>query len=675
MNKDDYQIRIDLLTEAAADRQLDLVNAINSAGVACRVVAMSSASNPDSQGQADAVLVDWRDTSRSLPTLPKNIPAIALVNAEDKSLINAASSFVFDDFVSVAELACPLFLHRLKRVLGRYRSPIALSRLKRPELQLIQAIVDNSSDWIFVKDLYHRFLFVSEAFARTARLTRDEIIGRDDLEIGTNVVDVYGSPELGWRGFWEQDDEVIASGEPTLELLNPGWSTLVGQSDRQRCLRYPLKNRRGEVYALLVITTNIAKPADNRLDINARSNMLDKVLGEMHMAQENRLVAEKSAMAKNKLLASASHDLRQPLHAMGLFLDLLERRVTGDEQLELISSIKRSSNTLSALFSSLLDISRLDADIVKVSRTHFPLENLLSNLRGEFEALGLQKSLTVSIPHCDDVIYTDAVLFERILRNLVQNAVTYTKAGTVFVGYDYRKGALDVVVSDTGPGIPAKEQEKIYTEYYQIQRPEQVTTKGLGLGLAIVYRLIDLLDLDLHLHSEIGEGTRFCISVPLGECALVALPIVENEQPKLAGQTILIIDDETDIRSGMASILRGYECSTITAESADKAIEMLTRQGVTPDVIVADYRLLDGETGDRAVAQLRQLFNTDLPAVIVTGDTSTRCIREITQCGFQILHKPVKPEKLVAAISNLLAAGTEYTPAPTVDGSLSAHGG
>jgi len=659
MKRDDCQIRVVILAPANSDDAERWASAVSSVNVACRVISLSAASEPGALQATDIVLIDWRNDKVKLPNWPKSLPSIALVTLGQAAL-NQASGAVFDDFATEAELGSELFVLRLKRLQSRYRNPVSLSRINSPELQLAQAIVNNSSDWIFVKDLYHRFLFVSETFAETTGLPIDKIIGRDDLEIGTNEIDVYGSPELGWRGFWAQDDDAIAGGVPTVEL-NPDWRAIVGQTQHRQCLRVPLKNRRGQVYALLVISSNVTNPADNRLDINARSSMLDKVLGEMRKAQESRIVAEQAEMAKNKLLASASHDLRQPLHAMGLFLDLLERRVSGEEERELISNVKRSSDALSILFNSLLDISRLDANVVEVNQTHFAIEKLLSNLRSEFEAVGLQKSLSIGIPPCDDIIWTDAVLLERILRNLVQNAVTYTKSGSVTVTCEPRREELEIVVTDTGPGIPATEQEAIFSEYYQMPSKEQIPAKGLGLGLAIVNRLVELMDLDIDLQSDVGHGARFSVSVPLGDRSLVLeAPATATHEPELQGQTILIIDDESDIRDGMARMLLRYNCSTITAESADQAIDRLLKHNSGPDVIVADYRLMAGETGDQAISRIRAQYCADIPAVIVTGDTSADRIKEATQHGFQILHKPVQPRQLVAVISGLLVGQTQH---------------
>ena len=638
-----------------------LLSALEKAGFDFDVHEASlDTANPSDALDYDCILVDWRDANPDVAqfflALAGSIPTIALINSDqEQGDLNLIAGF--NDFVCVEEIGLSTFQLRVRRLISRYKDPMSLTSTNSPEAQLLQTVVNHSTDWVFIKDLQHRFLAVSEEYASSLERSFDSVIGKNDLEVGFSEDVVLGSERADWRGFWPQDDEAISKGEPTVET-NPYWRVFTGDTRHRKTIRVPLKNHWGEVYALMVCSEDVTAIVKAEQILRERNEMLEKVTQEKLKADHSRLMAELAVTAKNKFIATASHDLRQPLHALGLYLDVLESKVNSDDQKALIAKIKNSSTALSVLFNSLLDLSRLDAGVVEVESAHFRVDPLLTSLRVEFEEVASDKELDIQIGQSDAVLLTDAVLLERILRNLIQNAITHTEAGKVEVKCAVVGQCLRVDVSDTGPGIPQYEQNAIFSEYYQLEHAGRRPTIGLGLGLAIVRRLVDLMDVKFELASVSGEGSVFSIEVPLGDEASISEIVSLPTQTELQGQTILIIDDEADILDGMMHVLKAHGCSSITALSAAQAIEKLTERDVVPSMIVADYRLQNGQTGDMAIECIREEFNSEIPAIIVTGDTSADRLKEATQSGFRLLHKPVQSEELLSEITSQLIGST-----------------
>lgn len=619
----------------------------------------SSKSNSTSVSH-DCILVDWRSADAGIAEhfakQSGREPVIALIGA-DQDNIDLSELTGFNDWVCEEEIGLPSFSLRLKRLISRYRDPLSLRSSNSPEAQLLQTVVNYSSDWLFIKDLEHRFLAASEEYASSLERPIEDVIGKNDLEIGYSKHVVLGSEKADWLGFWPQDDSAVVSGEPAIET-NPYWRVFSGDTRHRKTSRVPLKNHWGEVYALLVCSEDITTIVKTERVLRERSDMLEKVTHEKDKADHSRLMAELAVTAKNKFIATASHDLRQPLHALGLYLDVLEAKVKGVDEQALITKIKNSSNALSVLFNSLLDLSRLDAGVVEVEQVHFPVGGLLSSLSEEFEEVAADKSLSIKVMHSDAVLFTDVVLLERIMRNLLQNAVTYTSEGSVEVRCELLDEHLRIDIADTGPGIPQIEQNAIFSEYYQLDHDGRRPTIGLGLGLAIVRRLVDLLDVKFELNSTTGEGSVFSLELPLGDLQQVRDEVSNRAVPELSGYTVLIIDDETDILDGMMHVLTSHGCVPVTAKTAAEAIEKLTNNDLVPSMIVADYRLQNGKTGDMAIELVREEFNSEIPAIIVTGDTSADRLKEATMSGFRLLHKPVQTDELISELSSMLSGGS-----------------
>jgi len=366
-------------------------------------------------------------------------------------------------------------------------------------------------------------------------------------------------------------------------------------------------------------------------------------------------IVERASAAKTTFLAAASHDLRQPVHALGLFIGALRRVVMPLEGQRLIEQIEESTVAMDGLFSALLDISQLDAGTVEVHRQSFPMGALLERICRDHEAEATAKGLSLVWAPSTAGVDCDPVLLERVLRNLVANAVRYTDHGRVLVGCRRRGATISIQVLDTGPGIPPDQRDRVFQEYYQLGNPERDRTKGLGLGLAIVRRLVDLLGCEMTLRSRVGHGSCFEVSVPMATGGIPASKDApEATSGAFAQGFIVVIDDELAIRNAMSALLTGWGHETVVVGSGDEAIRQLSIREQRPDLIICDYRLRDGENGIRVIERLRSEYNEAIPAMLITGDTAPDRLAEAKASSLLLLHKPVSNGKLRAAIVHLI---------------------
>jgi len=385
-------------------------------------------------------------------------------------------------------------------------------------------------------------------------------------------------------------------------------------------------------------------------------NDLVKKNAQTERAREEAIQA---GIEKSKFIATASHDLRQPLHALRLFIEALELRISYPEVRKIVDNIKLATGTLSNLMNEMLDISKLDAGILHPVISDFPIQPLLKRIAVESEQDAVKKNLRFKVRHCPAVVHSDQSMLERILRNLITNAIHYTSHGNVLVTCRHRNSQLCIEVRDSGIGITENELTKIFNDFYQVANSERDRNKGYGLGLAIVERLAKLLNHTISVNSTPGKGSVFCICLPL-----VATTSANTGAPlspptyldDVAGATILVIDDEVLILEGMKDILTKWGCDVLIADSAETACTQLESTKQLPDVIISDYRLRDNKTGAQAIELIQQKTHRIFPAIIVTGDTSTDRLHEIRNSGYQLLHKPVLPGKLRSLLSYLLEA-------------------
>ena len=385
---------------------------------------------------------------------------------------------------------------------------------------------------------------------------------------------------------------------------------------------------------------------------------------EMQAADDARRAAEAANRAKTQFFAAASHDLRQPLHAMGLFAEALRHRSHDPEVASLVNSINESVDALEGLFSELLDITRIDTGGVDVNPAPVGVRDLFGRLRLHFEPVAFEKGLMLSFHGDRHVAQADPVLLERVLRNLVSNAIRYTEDGGVLVSCRPWQGGLRVQVWDTGIGISESSLPRIFDEFYQAQssRPlEPHHRKGLGLGLAIVKRLTDLMGSPVAVRSRLGKGTMFSMQVPLGKLprrveGLLPAGAAGSKPPlglTLQGRLILIVEDEAAVREGLVVLLQAWGAQVAAFDTVAAVHTWLAdAQAPVPDLLLVDYRLPQGTTGIEALTAVRQRFTQRrLPAIVITGSSLGGHEEEAVTNDFHLLIKPVLPNKLRAMIA------------------------
>lgn len=371
--------------------------------------------------------------------------------------------------------------------------------------------------------------------------------------------------------------------------------------------------------------------------------------------------AEAAVQVKSRFLAAASHDLRQPLHALTLLVAALKERLssgqTQDTQ-QLVGHIETSALAMQELLNALLDLSRLDAGVVVAHPECFALMRVLHNIQRQFAPLAAEKGLTLQVRSTQAWSYTDPVLVERILINLVANAIRYTESGWVSIGARQEGDGLRLEVWDTGPGIPQAYQDKIFEEYFQLVNPERSRDKGLGLGLAIVARLARLLGTPVNVYSEPGKGSCFSFRLPTcqQENRLEDTAVAPGSaETQLRHALAACIDDDLGILEAMVELLAGWGMEVAAGPDVAQVQADLMQLGRSPDVIVSDFRLAGGCSGVEAIASLRRAFGAQIPALLITGDTAAETIQAIDASGLPVLHKPLRPAKLRAMLSHLLA--------------------
>jgi CheY-like chemotaxis protein len=360
--------------------------------------------------------------------------------------------------------------------------------------------------------------------------------------------------------------------------------------------------------------------------------------------------AEQANLAKSKFLAAASHDLRQPLQALILMLRLLESRASDTKTSELVGDAQGALDIMARLLNALLDMSKLDAGLVAPDMAPFDAGALLKRLGRQFEPQADEKGIELRVVAPDVWGMSDVGLLERIIENLLANAVRYTDEGRVLLGCRRRGDRLRIEVWDTGVGIAEDQQAEIFAEFHQIGNAERNLARGLGLGLAIVDRLATLLGHPIDLRSVPGGGSVFTVELPLAEAAAApsdALMAPESEMRLLEGMTALVIEDDDAVRRAMAMALEELKLTVWQASSGTEALALLDGTGVPPDVIFADYRLSEGTWGHEVIAEIRRRFQRQVMAAIITGDTAPSEISEIHASGCRLLYKPVDLHAIV----------------------------
>jgi|GEM_PF-1240598 len=404
---------------------------------------------------------------------------------------------------------------------------------------------------------------------------------------------------------------------------------------------------------------------------NLNRKRSQEVLQQKEMLEQQRSALEASNQAltlayqqqeqqQNELtrfLAVASHDLRQPMHALNLYLGALSNVELPEQARSLLTNVRHCTDIMDDMFLSLLDISRLDAQIVEPAIKSFPVAAILSKIVIEFTPQAQNKHLEFYVDAINVWVRTDATLLEQMLRNLTANAIRYTHEGGVKITCQPEGNKLNISVADTGIGISSYQQKTVFEEFFQVANQHKDNSKGLGLGLAIVKRLSKLLDIPVSLQSKLNEGTRFSILIPIAEAQEnqvqgEARTILASDE--LHDKLIVVIDDEKSVLQATRTLLQLWGCRVLAATSGPEAIHALVELDGMPDVLICDYRLSSKENGYDAIREIREEFNADIPALLVTGETSAEQIGIEQTRDFQILHKPLQADTLKTALLELL---------------------
>jgi len=377
-------------------------------------------------------------------------------------------------------------------------------------------------------------------------------------------------------------------------------------------------------------------------------------------ADKARLIADRANLDKSRFLATASHDLRQPLQTLALLNGTLRRLVGDSNALATVEQQEAAINAMSRLLNALLDISKLESGAIRPEPADFRVASLFDGLRQEFSSVAATKGLDLRVEVADEVVRCDPSLVEQILRNLVSNAIKYTRSGRVLFQCRAEPGSqVRIEVIDTGVGIPSEQLPLIYGEFYQVGVPANSARNGYGLGLSIVQRLVKLLRLGFEVKSEVGRGSTFSILLPAAAHPAAAIQAVGHDpptrQPQLGKAKVLLVEDDPAVRDATCMLLRleGYQVTAVA--SLGDALQSV-RDVHDVDLLVTDYHLSNGETGTQVITALRERLGTPLKAVLITGDTSS-VVRDLPlDTHLRFASKPLKADDLLVLLRSLLAA-------------------
>jgi two-component system CheB/CheR fusion protein len=512
------------------------------------------------------------------------------------------------------------------------------------------SIINTVRQPLIVFDEELRIVSGNDAFYRTFALAPAQAVGQHFAAAGDHLAAM-----AGLRAFLDRvqtEPAPIADVEVEAEL--------------------PLLGRRVLLLNARKIDDGLAEHAKILLaidDITERKHAAEALLAAKRQAEQANL-------GKSRFLAAASHDLRQPLQTLSLLQGILAKKVTDPDASKLIARLEETLGAMSGMLDTLLDINQLEAGIVRPETTTFPVKDLLERLKTEFAYHAAARSLGWRVVPCGLFVHSDPRLLEQMIRNLLSNAVKYTERGRILLGCRRRGDKLRIEVWDTGPGIPEGQLKAIFEEFHQLDISARERSGGLGLGLAIVQRLADLLGHAVDVRSRPGKGSVFAVEVPLGHEDAVSPPRqdrpAKEEEVRLRG-TILVVEDDPGVREMLEVLLVDEGYAAVAAADGRRALEAVAPGAPRPDLVVADYNLPDGMNGLQVVARLRETVHHEIPVIVLTGDISTDTLREIARHGCAQLNKPVKLKALASLIRHLLA---ERRPAAAPQPRpLSARGG
>ncbi|MCF2950319.1 hybrid sensor histidine kinase/response regulator [Paraglaciecola aquimarina] len=421
-----------------------------------------------------------------------------------------------------------------------------------------------------------------------------------------------------------------------------------------------------------ILTTRMIRSANREVVLAKQINLLNlslqnkvekrtkQLAQKVNELDQQRHIAEKANSAKSKFLATASHDLRQPLHALGLFIGSLRFSRNNQEKAEIQDKLEATHSSLTELFDGLLDISKIDADAIDTEIQPVAVKPLLQKIQQEFEVSAINKGIQLRFHGKDLYVISDPLWLERIVRNLLSNALRYTNQGGVLLTVRLRKNKVLIQVWDTGIGIPKEQQSSIFEEFTQLKNPSPAGRLGLGLGLSIVQKLGVLLDHKVTVQSKVGQGSVFTVEAEMAEAISIVPSVsqISGGLNPLAGKIILVVDDEAPILDAMRLMLEKWDCTVFTANSMAEVKSVLESQVILPDMLITDYRFPGDYTGLDIIQFIRQSVNKHIPALMVTGDTSKDKVElfkyeGVKNAGVRVLHKPVQQAKIRLMLNHL----------------------
>ena len=562
----------------------------------------------------------------------------------DAQVMASGHAQTFEDRVfSVGHSAARHFLTTktpLRDHVGRIVGIIGIARditdLKRTDMALraseerYRGLVEMQSDIVVRFDADHRFTFINDTGCQVFGRRREDLI------------------DTPWHAFVEPDDAALVAASVAQAIASPG------QRVRVEARMRTVDGLRWYAWEGSVIAVDAPGEAHEvqavGRDVTRRKAMED----DLRVVKEE---AERANLAKSKFLAAASHDLRQPLQSLFLFSAALAAHLPQGRGRDILAMLERGLDTLKALLDSLLDVSRLDAGVIVPEVTVVDLAALVEDIAEASRAVAVSKGLTFITPTSGILpVQTDPLLLGRMIRNLVENALRYTERGGIEIAWTVSGRYVHLEIKDTGIGIPSEHLNRIFEEFHQVNNVGRDRSEGLGLGLAIVQRLSTLLNHPVQVRSELGNGSVFSIAVPLSPDA--AAPRASCAPAVITGQNLLavVIDDDALVLMGLSAVLEGKGFTAVTAGSGDEALDRVRDLARPPDIIIADYRLRDGETGIAAVLRLRRALGGAVPGILLTGETGPSFQSEAAAHALGVAHKPVASDQLFRAMEDQLRA-------------------
>jgi len=500
------------------------------------------------------------------------------------------------------------------------------------DLELLKLVADAMPGLVSYIDADTRYRYMNRAYRDWFGLDPEASLGRTPLDVtGAEAFKTF-EPHLR-RGL--AGERLVY--EETVAFQHGGARAVRGYL-------VPDRAPDGSVHGVFSFTADITKERET----------------EQALRRAHREAVE-ATRTKSQFLAAASHDLRQPLHAMALFITALARRVKDPEGIEIVESLRVAVDSMRAMFAALVDISKLDAGATVPAPREFPVADVLAKMRVAFAAQAEARGIRFAVVACAATVRTDPALLETMLRNLVHNAVKFTANGKVLIGCRRRGRALRIDVIDTAGGIAADQLDSIFDEFRRLHPGRKTGTEGLGLGLAIVRRLSRLLDLRLTVASEVGRGTRFSVEVPVaaasaagaGRPAAVETAALPGAAT-LPGAKILAVDDDEMVRGAVARILADWGCTVETAGSPADALARIDLDGFRPDLLLVDYNLGTPMDGLALVETIGKHLPKRPPAILITGATDADAILRFESSGHVWLSKPVDSAHLRRLAARLI---------------------